>query len=137
MKYSLLKLGSVALFVAVAALIVSIACGSSDEEAAPTPDVAKIIQDAVSSVPQGASAAEIQKLVSDSVAAGLAGQPAGVTRADVEAAVNSASAGQLSAADVQRIVRPVDSRPPGARACPDRCGTAAVPSPGFGRRVRA
>ena len=104
MKYSLLKLGSVALFVAVAALIVSIACGSSDEEAAPTPDVAKIIQDAVSSVPQGASAAEIQKLVSDSVAAGLAGQPAGVTRAEVEAAVNSASAGQLSAADVQRIV---------------------------------
>ena len=104
MKYSLLKLGSVALFVAVAALIVSIACGSSEEEAAPTPDVAKIIQDAVSSVPQGASAAEIQKLVSDSVVAGLAGQPAGVTRAEVEAAVNSASAGQLSAADVQRIV---------------------------------
>ncbi len=104
MKYSLLKLGSVALFVAVAALIVSIACGSSDEEAVPTPDVAKIIQDAVSSVPQGASAAEIQKLVSDSVVAGLAGQPAGVTRAEVEAAVNSASAGQLSAADVQRIV---------------------------------
>ena len=104
MNYSLLKLGSVALFVAVAALIVSIACGSSEEEAAPTPDVAKIIQDAVSSVPQGASAAEIQKLVSDSVVAGLAGQPAGVTRAEVEAAVNSASAGQLSAADVQRIV---------------------------------
>ena len=103
MKYSLLKLGSIALIVAAAGLVVSIACGSS-EEAAPTPDVAKIIQEAVGSVPQGASAAEIQKLVSESVASALAAQPAGVTRADVEAAVNAASAGQLSAADVQRIV---------------------------------
>ena len=104
MKYSLLKLGSIALIVAAAGLIISIACGTSDEEAAPTPDVAKIIQEAVGSVPQGASAAEIQNLVSDSVASALAAQPAGVTRADVEAAVNAASAGQLSAADVQRIV---------------------------------
>ena len=104
MKYSLLKLGSITLIVAAVGLIVSIACGTSDEEAAPTPDVAKIIQDAVNSVPQGASAAEIQNLVSDSVASALANQPAGVTRADVEAAVNAASAGQLSAADVQRIV---------------------------------
>ncbi|MDE0344236.1 MAG: ABC transporter substrate-binding protein, partial [Boseongicola sp.] len=104
MKYSLLKLGSIALIVAAVGLIVSIACGTSDEEAAPTPDVAKIIQDAVNSVPQGASAAEIQNLVSDSVASALANQPTGVTRAEVEAAVNAASAGQLSAADVQRIV---------------------------------
>ena len=104
MKYSLLKFGSIALIVAAAGLIISIACGTSDEEAAPTPDVAKIIQDAVNSVPQGASAAEIQKLVSDSVSAAMGDQPAGVTRADVEAAVNAASAGQLSAADVQRIV---------------------------------
>ena len=104
MNYRLLKLGSIALIVAATGLIISIACGTSDEEAAPTPDVAKIIQDAVNSVPQGASAAEIQKLVSDSVSTAIAAQPAGVTRADVEAAVNAASAGQLSAADVQRIV---------------------------------
>ena len=104
MKYSLLKLGSIALIVAAVGLIISIACGTSDEEAAPTPDVAKLIQDAVNSVPQGASAAEIQNLVSGSVASALANQPAGVTRADVEAAVTAASAGQLSAADVQRIV---------------------------------
>ena len=44
MKYSMLKLGSLSLFVAAAALVLSIACGSSDEEAAPTPDVARIIQ---------------------------------------------------------------------------------------------
>ncbi len=98
MKYSLLKLGSIALIVAAAGLIISIACGSS-EEAAPTPDVAKIIQDTVNA--QGASAAgDIQKAVSDALSA----QPAGITRAEVEAAVNAASAGQLSASDVQRIV---------------------------------
>ena len=98
MKYSLLKLGSIALIVAAAGLVVSIACGSS-EEAAPTPDVAKIIQDTVNA--QGASAAgDIQKAVSDALSA----QPAGITRAEVEAAVNAASAGQLSASDVQRIV---------------------------------
>ncbi len=104
MKYSLLKFGAIAVVVATAGLIISIACGSSDEEAAPTPDVAKIIQEAVSSVPQGASAAEIERLVSDSVAAAISNQRAGVTRAEVEAAVNAASAGQLSAADVERIV---------------------------------
>lgn len=43
MNYSLLKLGSFALLITATALVVSIACGSSDEEAAPTPDVAKII----------------------------------------------------------------------------------------------
>lgn len=104
MKYGLFRLVPIVMILGVIALVASLACGSSDEEAAPTPDVAKIIQDAVSSVPQGASAAEIQNLVSDSVAAALADQPAGVTRAEVEAAVNAASAGQLSAAEVQRIV---------------------------------
>ena len=100
MKYSLLKLGSIALIVAAVGLIVSIACGTSDEEAAPTPDVARIIQDAVNSVPQGASAAEIQGLVSESVAPRrLPHQPAGITRAEVEAAVNS-------------LLPPVSSRPP-------------------------
>ena len=84
MKYSLLKLGSIALIVAAAGLIISIACGTSDEEAAPTPDVAKIIQEAVGSVPQGASAAEIQSFGPRTrVASALAAQPAGVTRADV------------------------------------------------------
>lgn len=104
MGYHILKLRTVALFAASAALVVSIACGTSDEDAAPTPDVAKIIQDAVSSVPQGASAAEIQQLVSDSVAAAIAAQPTGITRAEVEAVVKAASQGQLSAPDVQRIV---------------------------------
>ena len=106
MGSSLLKFRSLALMVAAATLILGIACGSSDPAAAPaapTPDLAKIIQDAVSSVPQGASAAEIQKMVGDTVAASMAGQQ-GITKADVEAAVNAASAGSLSAADVQRIV---------------------------------
>ena len=82
----------------------AVGCGSDDSsDAPPTPDVQQIIQDAVSSVPQGASAAEIQKMVSDSVTAALSAQP-GLTRADVEAIVNSATAGQLSAADVRGIV---------------------------------
>jgi hypothetical protein len=63
----------------------------------------KIITDAVSRVPQGATAAEIQKLVSDSVSAALAAQP-GLSRSDVESIVNSATAGQLSAEDVRKIV---------------------------------
>ena len=104
MKYSLLKLAPIVLVVAAAALVVSIACGSSDEEAAPTPDVARIIQDAVSSVPQGASAAEIQSWSRTRFRRRLPVSRRAFTRADVEAAVNSASAGQLSAAEVQRIV---------------------------------
>ena len=95
-----LRLGLPALLVSVFVLALAIACGSSDEAqpAAPTPDVAKIIQDAVNA--QGASASSD---IEAAVAAALAGQE-GLTRADVEAIVNNATAGGLSAADVQRIV---------------------------------
>ena len=93
------KLQVLAVLASCIAVMLAMACGSDEPEAAPTPDVAKIIQDAVNA--QGASASgDIEKAVSSALAA----QPAGVTRADVEAAVNAASAGQLSAADVQRIV---------------------------------
>ncbi len=51
MKYSLFRLVPIVIILGVIALVASQACGSSDEEAAPTPDVARIIQDAVSSVP--------------------------------------------------------------------------------------
>ncbi len=94
------RLGLMALLASVFVLALAIACGSSDEETtvAPTPDVAKIIQDAVNA--QGASVSgDIEK----AVAAALAGQE-GLTRADVEAIVTNATAGGLSAADVQRIV---------------------------------
>ena len=104
---SILKWKSIALLGMVAALVFVMACGGDDETAAPapapTPDFAKLIQDAVGSMPQGASAAEIQGLVSNAVNAALAAQP-GLTRADVESIVSSATANQLSAADVQRIV---------------------------------
>ena len=83
--------------------LAAVGCGSDSSDAEPTPDVGKIIQDALSSAPQGASAAEIQGLVQDSITAAMASQP-GLTRADVEAIVQSASGDQLSAADVQRIV---------------------------------
>ena len=89
-----------ALFALSIALAVAFACGSSDETttAAPTPDVAKIIQDAVNA--QGATASgDIEKAVT----AALAGQE-GLTRADVESIVNNATAGALSASDVSRIV---------------------------------
>ncbi len=93
---------------AAMAVSLAIACGSGDEPAAtpapaPTPDLERIISDAVSRVPQGATAAEIQKLVSDSVATQLAAQQ-GLTREDVEAIVTSATAGQLSAEEVRAIV---------------------------------
>jgi len=89
---------------AAMAIAFAVGCGSDDSsDAPPTPDVQQIIQDAVNSVPQGASAEDIQKMVSDSVTAALAAQP-GLTRADVEAIVNSATAGQLSAADVRAVV---------------------------------
>ena len=91
-----------ALLASVFVLALAIGCGSSDEgttvAAAPTPDVAKIIQDAVNA--QGANASSD---IEAAVAAALAGQE-GLTRADVEAIVNNATAGGLSAADVQRIV---------------------------------
>ncbi|MXY44205.1 MAG: hypothetical protein F4Y50_09205 [Dehalococcoidia bacterium] len=97
-----LRFGLPALLVSVLALALAIACGSSDTAepaaAAPTPDVAKIIQDAVNA--QGASASSD---IEAAVSAALAGQES-LTRADVEAIVNSATAGGLSAADVQRIV---------------------------------
>ena len=95
-----LRLGLPALLVSVLVLALAIACGSSDQEttAAPTPDVAKIIREAVDA--QGASASSD---IEAAVAAALAGQE-GLTRADVEAIVNNATAGGLSAADVQRIV---------------------------------
>ena len=97
-----LRFGLPALLVSVLGLALAIACGSSDTAepaaAAPTPDVAKIIQDAVNA--QGASASSD---IEAAVAAALAGQES-LTRADVEAIVNSATAGGLSAADVQRIV---------------------------------
>ena len=97
-----LRFGLPALLVSVLGLALAIACGSSDTAepaaAAPTPDVARIIQDAVNA--QGASASSD---IEAAVAAALAGQE-GLTRADVEAIVNNATAGGLSAADVQRIV---------------------------------
>ena len=94
------RLGLMALLASVFVLALAIACGSSEttEPAAPTPDVAKIIQDAVNA--QGASASSD---IEAAVSAALAGQE-GLTRADVEAIVNNATAGGLSAADVQRIV---------------------------------
>ncbi len=95
-----IRLGVLALLASVFVLALAIACGSSDETstAAPTPDVAKIIQDAVNA--QGANASgDIEK----AVMAALAGQE-GLTRADVESIVTNATAGGLSAADVQRIV---------------------------------
>ena len=77
------KLQVLAVLASCIAVMLAMACGSDEPEAAPTPDVAKIIQDAVNA--QGASASgDIEKAVS----AALAAQPAGVTRADVEAAVN-------------------------------------------------
>ena len=97
-----LRFGLPALLVSVLGLALAIACGSSDTAepaaAAPTPDVARIIQEAVNA--QGASASSD---IEAAVAAALAGQE-GLTRADVEAIVNNATAGGLSAADVQRIV---------------------------------
>ena len=109
-----IRMKLILLVLAAMVIPLAIACGSDDEPAAapapaptpipaPTPDFEKIISDAVSRVPQGATAAEIQKLVSDSVAAALAAQP-GLSRSDIESIVNSATAGQLSAEDVRKIV---------------------------------
>ena len=100
MRTKVLKFKVLALLASVFVLALAIACGSSDETttAAATPDVAKIIQDAVNA--QGTSATGD---IEQAVAAALAGQE-GLTRADVESIVTNATAGGLSAADVQRIV---------------------------------
>ena len=75
MGNSILKWKSIALLGMVTALVLVMACGGDDETAAPapapTPDFAKLIQDAVGNMPQGASAAEIQGLVSQEVNAAL------------------------------------------------------------------
>ncbi len=97
-----------ALVTGIAALLLVIGCGSQDTTpAAPTPDVSKIIEQAVGSVPQGASAGDIQKLVSDSVTAAIAAQP-GLTAADVQRIIDKSVADDdrqlLSAEDVQRVV---------------------------------
>ena len=100
MRTKVLKFKVLALLASVFVLALAIACGSSDETttAAATPDVAKIIQDAVNA--QGTSATGD---IEQAVTAALAGQE-GLTRADVESIVTNATAGGLSAADVQRIV---------------------------------
>ena len=89
-----------------AVLALAFACGGDDEsDAEPTPDIAALVRDSVSSAvaaaPQGASADEIQKMVQDAVAAS-AGE--GVSAEDLAAAVQQASQGQLTAAQVQAIV---------------------------------
>ena len=87
--------------------LAAIACGSDEPEAAPTPDVAAIIDQALQRAPQGATVEEIQGMVSDSIGAAMAAMPEsqpGLTRADVESIVRSAAGDQLSAADVKSIV---------------------------------
>ena len=92
----------------VVVALAAVGCGSDDtSDAAPTPDVAKIIQQALESAPQGATVDQIQSMVSDSISAAVAAMPEsqpGLTRADVESIVQSASGNQLFAADVKRIV---------------------------------
>ena len=92
----------------VVVALAAVGCGSDDtSDAAPTPDVAKIIQQALDSAPQGATVDQIQSMVSDSIGAAVAAMPEtqpGLTRADVESIVRSASGNQLSAADVKSIV---------------------------------
>ena len=92
----------------VVVALAAVGCGSDDtSDAAPTPDVAKIIQQALDSAPQGATVDQIQSMVSDSISAAVAAMPEsqpGLTRADVESIVQTASGNQLSAADVKRIV---------------------------------
>ncbi|MYD51627.1 MAG: hypothetical protein F4W93_09100 [Dehalococcoidia bacterium] len=94
----------------VVVALAAVACGSDDPEpapAAPTPDVAAIIDQALQRAPQGATVEEIQGMVGDSIAAAMAAMPEaspGLTRADVESIVRSASGNQLSAADVKSIV---------------------------------
>ena len=92
----------------VVVALAAVGCGSDDtSDAAPTPDVAKIIQQALDSAPQGATVDQIQSMVSDSIGAAVAAMPEtqpGLTRADVESIVQTASGNQLSAADVKSIV---------------------------------
>ena len=92
----------------VVVALTAVACGADEPApAAPTPDVAAIIDQALQRAPQGASVEEIQGMVSDSISAAMAAMPEsqpGLSRADVESIVRSAAGDQLSAADVQRIV---------------------------------
>ena len=74
--------------------IVAVACGSDEPEAAPTPDVAAIIDQALQRAPQGATIEQIQAMVGDSISAAMAAMPEtqqGLTRADVESIVRSAA----------------------------------------------
>ena len=81
----------------VVVALAAVACGSDDPEpapAAPTPDVAAIIDQALQRAPQGATVEEIQGMVGDSIAAAVAAMPEaspGLTRADVESIVRSAA----------------------------------------------
>ena len=97
---SILKWKSIALLGMVAALVLVMACGGDDETAAPapapTPDFAKLIQDAVGNMPQGASAAEIQGLVSQEVNAALNARP-GASAAEIENLVSNAVNAALNA----------------------------------------
>ena len=91
----------------VVVALAAVACGSDEPEAAPTPDVAAIIDQALQRAPQGATIEEIQSMVGNSISAAMAAMPEsqpGLTRADVESIVQSASGNQLSAADVKSIV---------------------------------
>ena len=113
MGNSILKWKSIALLGMVAALVLVMACGGDDETAAPapapTPDFAKLIQDAVGNMPQGASAAEIQGLVSQEVTAALDAQP-GASAAEIENLVSNAVNAALnarpgaSAAEIEGLV---------------------------------
>ena len=110
---SILKWKSIALLGMVAALVLVMACGGDDETAAPapapTPDFAKLIQDAVGNMPQGASAAEIQGLVSQEVNAALNARP-GASAAEIENLVSNAVNAALnarpgaSAAEIEGLV---------------------------------
>ena len=110
---SILKWKSIALLGMVAALVLVMACGGDDETAvpapAPTPDFAKLIQDAVGNMPQGASAAEIQGLVSQEVNAALDARP-GASAAEIENLVSNAVNAALnalpgaSAAEIEGLV---------------------------------
>ena len=113
MGNSILKWKSIALLGMVAALVLVMACGGDDETAvpapAPTPDFAKLIQDAVGNMPQGASAAEIQGLVSQEVNAALNARP-GASAAEIENLVSNAVNAALnarpgaSAAEIEGLV---------------------------------
>ena len=88
-----------------------LACGSDEPEAAPTPDISSLLDQAVNrameAAPQGASAEEIQKLVEDAVASSA---QQGVSAAEVEAAIERATQGLLD----QAVTRAIQAAPQGA-----------------------